>query len=398
MPFAWSRASIVAAGVSCLAAACSSSAPAPGSGRGGKAVAASGRASELKTASDRTRSGRADAPAPSSPSTDRSEPAAPPPTSNPFAFSEFVHVAGRGEVAEDDLNEWRREYEGARAPDVEFSHPYFVVADAAGHAFVADKEAHAVRRIAVDGTISTWLGTNRAGNGPDAVTSGRQVAVTLPNGLWLRDDGTLYVLDLGNGKIRRVDAAGQASTLATIPGGIDTGRGLWVADDEKTVYFAAKSALRRWTPNGVETLADGFVSLGNLVVDRDGSLLFTDRGGNRVYRRRPTGEVVSVAGNGTTAGGGHGHAANESGLAGPRGLAVVGDGHYVIATHRGRRLWGLDPQGRLALLHDGAVGAGAVVAAPGTIGVIRGLSRAPNGDLWLAHGDAGQIHTLRRGP
>lgn len=325
------------------------------------------------------------------------DPAAlPAPTgSSPYAFGELVLVAGRGEVADDEHNDWQQTFEGAAAVDVELSHPYFAVADANGQVFIADKEAHGVRRVAVDGTLTTWLGTNVAGNGSDGPALGSTVAVELPNGLWLRDDGTLYVLDLGNGKIRRVDSAGVASTLATIDGGIDTGRGLWVAADERTVLFAAKTALRRWTPAGVETLADGFVSLGNLLVDEDGSVLFCDRGGNRVWRYAADGEVSLVAGSGEDGEPVDHAVAVEAPLLGPRSLAVLGGGHYIIATHRGRRLWGLGPDGRLTLVHDGETGAGLVTAEPGTIGVIRGLSRARNGDLWLTHGDDGRVHVLR---
>ena len=314
--------------------------------------------------------------------------------SAPFAFGELVHVAGKGEHDEDGHNGWKPEFEGALATDVELSHPYFAVADRSGAVFIADKDAHAVRRVTPDGHIFTWLGMSRPGDGPDTPTSAADVAVRSPNGLWLGGDGVLYVLDLGNGKVRRVDTSGTSRTLAVISGGIDTGRGLWVAADERTVYVAAKSELKRWTPNGVHALADGFISLGNILIEPDGTIVLCDRGGNRVWRRTRDGQVAALAGNGLDFGGTT-HKALETTLLGPRGIVALDHGRYVIATHRGRRLWGLDSSGELTLLLDGETGAGLIPVDPGAIGVIRGLSRSPAGDLWLTHGDGGQVHVLK---
>ena len=88
------------------------------------------------------------------------------------------------------------------------------------------------------------------------------------------------------------------TTLFRVEGRIRTGRGLWVKDDESLVYFASKTLVGRWTPaNGVDTLASGFVGLGNLIVDGAGQLLVTDRDGNQVYRVSTSGGVQAIAGN-----------------------------------------------------------------------------------------------------
>ena len=66
------------------------------------------------------------------------------------------------------------------------------------------------------------------------------VTMNLPNGLWVRGDGTVYVLDTGNGKVRRLDTNGMMTTLFTDSKGISGGRGLWVKNDESLVYYAWK--------------------------------------------------------------------------------------------------------------------------------------------------------------
>src|SRR4030095_9385564 len=116
----------------------------------------------------------------------------------------------------------------------------------------------------------------------DEATTATEVALNQPNGLWVRGDGTVYLLDLMNGKVRRVDTNGLASTLFTVPGGIFIGRGLWVSDDEAVAFFCAGDVVKKWTPaDGVSDYASGFVELGNLVVDPSGDLVVTDRRGHR---------------------------------------------------------------------------------------------------------------------
>ncbi len=51
-----------------------------------------------------------------------------------------------------------------------------------------------------------------------------------PNGLWVLEDGTVYILDLDNDKVRKLHPDGMMVTLFTVPG-LTLGRGLWVAAD-----------------------------------------------------------------------------------------------------------------------------------------------------------------------
>ena len=48
-----------------------------------------------------------------------------------------------------------------------------------------------------------------------STTIATNVAMNQPNGLWVRGDGTVYVLDTGNGKVRRLDTNGMMTTLFT---------------------------------------------------------------------------------------------------------------------------------------------------------------------------------------
>ncbi|HWO00225.1 MAG TPA: SMP-30/gluconolactonase/LRE family protein [Blastocatellia bacterium] len=78
--------------------------------------------------------------------------------------------------------------------------------------FVADTVNHRVRRVdLVAGMVDTLSGSGFAGSddGPAHTATFRQ-----PIGLALDSDGTLYVSDVDNSNIRRVDPAGTVNTLA----------------------------------------------------------------------------------------------------------------------------------------------------------------------------------------
>jgi len=124
------------------------------------------------------------------------------------------------------------------------------MADRAGNYYIADKDAHGIRKIRRDGTIITVAGINSPGDGVDTLSPATQVALREPNGLWTRGDGTVFILDTGNGKVRRLDTNQMLQTLFVVPGGTIVGRGLWVSDDETLAYLCSGNVVKRWTPSG----------------------------------------------------------------------------------------------------------------------------------------------------
>jgi DNA-binding beta-propeller fold protein YncE len=316
------------------------------------------------------------------------------------SFSTIETIAGLGQIEKKGVSGWKPEYEGGLATAAELSRPHMTVADAAGNLYVADKDAHAVRKISPAGVITTLAGTGVPGDDGDGVATERRLSS--PNGLWVHGNGTAYVLDMGNAKVRRVDAQGQMSTLFEVPSGLGTGRGLWVADDESLAYAAAGSSLKRWTPGqGVTTVAAGFASLGNLAVLPSGKILVTDRLAHRVYRVDPdTGSKTPVAGNGTTAGGGDGSTALSTGLNEVRGVWPHPRGGYFLATHKGGQVWFVDSAGIIHLFVDGDsddthAGDGQPFGEGKKISEPRGISMDAAGNLIITEHDAGFVRLVR---
>jgi hypothetical protein len=315
-------------------------------------------------------------------------------------YGRLQTVAGKGEVTADGYNGWLPEFENAPAVEAELSRPHIAMADDVGNIYIADKDGNAIRKATRAGMIQTVAGTGEAGDDGSTAGPATQRRLSQPNGLWVRGDGTFYILDLGNSKVRRVDTNGVLTTLFYANDGIDIGRGLWVKDDESLIYFASGTTLKKWTPGGgIKTVASGFAELGNLIVDPNGILVVTDRVANRVYQISKAGTKIPIAGNGDVSGGGNGSRALETGLAGVRGVWFLPNGRYLLATHAGSQVWYVDATGSIYLFVDGAPG---IHAGDGDyfrthgpkLSEVRAVTVDKGGRIIITENDGGFIRTI----
>jgi len=203
---------------------------------------------------------------------------------------------------------------------------------ATGELYVFDSGR--IRKVAADGTVSTYVGPTDAGFLTGS-TDGVGTAARFSNSGYLAfaANGDLYVADTNNNTIRKVTADGTVTTVAgvagqsgAVDGSVAAGaatsavrlnfpRGLTV-DSSGTVYFVQSSSVRKIDPAGnVTTLAgvfnsgaqlDGqppFARLGflqSITLAPDGLLYVGSNGLQRVHPQ--TGAVTTLAGNLFTAG------------------------------------------------------------------------------------------------
>jgi hypothetical protein len=309
-------------------------------------------------------------------------------------------IAGLGQ--QEDVNGWLPSMEGTNALHVELSNTHMTMADAAGNLYFADKESHAILKMTPDGNVHTLVGTHVAGNGGDAPQPGTSVALSNPNGLYVLPEGTVYILDRDNDKIRRMGTNGVVATVVTDPVPILLGRGLWVSPDETLLYYTAyhttgdAGVVRKWTPGGgLTTYASGFVQPGNIDVDpTDGNLVVTDRGAHRVYRVFSDGSRAVIAGDGTTQNHGDGGPATDAGLDEVRGIAFLPHGGYFLATQGDGDIWYVEPNG---IAYEFIQGSGSSTPLPHDgICEPRGISIAPWGDLIITENDYAVVRVVRR--
>ena len=195
--------------------------------------------------------------------------------------------------------------------------PYEIRFNSAGDLVFVDMPNHVVRCVyAANGCIATIAGSGEAGfagdGGPAAEAQLRQ-----PHSIEIAADGAIFVADIGNHRIRRIDPTS---------GVIDTFAGTGEAGPTTDGAHALQTPL-----HGPRTLA----------FDEAGDLLLTLREGNAVYRiDMAVGTVHHVAGTGQAGYAGDGGDAKRADLAGPKGICATPAAIYIADTesHTVRRI------------------------------------------------------------
>jgi len=184
-----------------------------------------------------------------------------------------------------------------------------------GTVYFSEHAGHRIRWITSGGTLRTLAGTGAAGYGGDGGAAD-QAQINAPAGLAYHD-GTLYIADRTNNRIRAVDIVG---------GGIRTVAGNGVAGWEATDTLALTGKL--FTPEAV-------------AVSDDGGLLFiADTGNNRVRSvNLDSGRLGNLAGTGDMAYTGELLEGGETGIFLPRGVATGPAANVFIADTGHQIVW-----------------------------------------------------------
>jgi len=238
--------------------------------------------------------------------------------------------------------------------------PSAVAAAADGSVYVADTNNHRVRRIDRDGTITTVAGVGRRGTAGDG---GRAVDAELwsPVALAFAPDGGWYVVERDAHRVRRIDPGGVITTVA------GTGEAGFSGDG------GPATAARLSAPTGV-AVAD------------DGAIYVSDTRNHRVRRIGPDGVIATVVGTGEAARAGPGRHATDVHVGSPVGIAFASDGGFYVASSGGHRVLHVDVAGTVTA----AVGTGIAgfrgdggPAAEARITSVSALAVGPDGALYV---------------
>ena len=208
--------------------------------------------------------------------------------------------------------------DGGPARQASLNHPHEIRFDRAGNLFIADASNNAIRRYdAKTGLISTIAGNGRPGYTGDG---GAAANAQLKNPISLQFDlaGNLFIADIGNQVIRRVDA--KTGVITTFAGTGRTGE----------------------TPEGAPIAGTPLSGPRSLDFDRVGNLWLVTREGNQLFRfDLAAGVIHHAAGTGKKGFTGNGDSAKAATLSGPKGIAIAPDGDVYLAdteNHAIRRL------------------------------------------------------------
>ncbi|MFC6223251.1 SMP-30/gluconolactonase/LRE family protein [Hymenobacter artigasi] len=235
-----------------------------------------------------------------------------------------------------------------------FSDPTGVAVDGRGQLYVADRGNQRIRQIDLaTGAVSTLAGSGTAGFA-DGV--GTAAAFSDPTGV-AYGNGSVYVADRGNRRIRQIDlATGAVSTLAgsgasgtadgvgaaatfSGPTGVAYANGMVFVADNRLIRQVAVATGVVSTPAGSGTagFADGvgaaarFNGAAGVAANANGSVVYVTDLGNRRIRKLvvATRTVTTLAGTGAT--GGLDGAGAVATFGTPMGVALANDGNIYVA-------------------------------------------------------------------
>ena len=179
-----------------------------------------------------------------------------------------------------------------------FRQPTGVTGDHAGNLYVADSQNHTIRKITPAAVVSTFAGS--AGNSGSSDGNGSSARFNNPADVAVDQAGNLYVADSLNSAIRNITPAADVSTLAGLPGGHGSSDGTGSAarfnvpeglalDAEKNLYVADvnNETIRKINPIAVVTTWAG-------AAGQPGSV---DGTGNAARFSLPCGVALDAAGN-----------------------------------------------------------------------------------------------------
>ncbi len=208
--------------------------------------------------------------------------------------------------------------DGGPATAATMNQPHEIRFDRDGNLFIADMRNHAIRRWdAKTKVLTTFAGNGQPGysgdGGPAAKAQFKQ-----PHSIQFAPNGDLYVCDIGNHVVRRIDM--ETGLIETFAG---TGKAGPTADG---------SPIKGTPLNGPRSLD----------FDRDGNLWVATREGNQVFKfNLKKGRIHHIAGTGKKGFTGNGGPAKEATLSGPKGIALAPNGDVHLAdteSHSIRRI------------------------------------------------------------
>ncbi len=253
--------------------------------------------------------------------------------------------------------------------DARFYNPQGVATDFAGNIYIADTYNSQIRKIDLNGKVSTLAGSGISGS-----LNGNKNVASFSNPYGVASDlaGNVYVADMGNNLIRKIDASGNVTTLAGngIAGYADgTGTSSSfnsprsVATDALGNVFVADAGnnrIRKIDPTGQVTTfagtgAYGYYTPGNdfylpsgVATDLAGNVYVADTYNNRIRKITSTGQISTLAGSGSTG------ILNGTGIAAtfnsPTGVTVDAAGNVYVSDSGNQTIRKIDPNAQVTTL------------------------------------------------
>jgi sugar lactone lactonase YvrE len=224
-----------------------------------------------------------------------------------------------------------------------------------------------VRKIDPQGKITRFAGNGVLGDKGDGGPA-VQASFGVIQDIAVDGQGNVYLADLTNRKIRRVDTQGVVTTLASDtwvkivdeeihPNGIAINKSgeIFISDsgsskirkinlDQKVITFAGTGEFRDYGDGGPAIQA-GIRSPGGLAFNPDGELFIAEETSHRIRKINKEGNIIHVAGTGVAGFGGDGGPATQAQLKSPYRMAIDKEGNLYFSDRDNNRIRKIDPHG-----------------------------------------------------
>ncbi len=253
--------------------------------------------------------------------------------------------------------------DGGPAIAAQVNNPYGLARGPDGALYFAEYSGQVIRKVAPDGTISTVAGTGQKGYSGDGGPA-LKATFNLPHELRFDKAGNLFIADMTNNAIRKVDM--KTGLITTIAGGgksgysgdggpavkaqfnqphsiqFDPSGDLYICDvgnnvirkvDMKTGIISAFAGTGKAgpTPDGAPIAGTPLNGPRSIDFDAQGNLWLVTRAGNQVFKFDiKAGKIQHVAGAAPKSAP-SGTPAQQAKLSGPKGIAVAPDGNVFLA-------------------------------------------------------------------
>jgi sugar lactone lactonase YvrE len=251
--------------------------------------------------------------------------------------------------------------DGGQGGSALFNYVFGVAVSRGGDLYIADGENHRIRRIDINGQVSTFAGTGKAGFAGDGGPA-RLAQIDYPQDVALDEQGDVYIADGDNNRVREVTpdgvihtVAGTGITASNGDGGRATASALnspagLAIDPRGRLFISEGTTVRMVDETGVihryagaldrkGTAVDGQLAVNallqypqGLAVDASGNLYIADAENNRIWRVDATsGKIGAVAGTGQRGYAGDGGSAVAAKLNFPTAVAIDPASNLYIA-------------------------------------------------------------------
>lgn len=231
-----------------------------------------------------------------------------------------------------------------------FEMPQAVAVAADGTVYVADSTNNRIRKITAAGVVSTFAGSGALGS-VDGIGTAAMFAT--PSGIAIDSTGNLFVANFDDHNIRKITPAGVVTTFAG------------PAQDPGTASVSGST-------NGTGATAEFYLPRG-ITIDSNDNLYVTDSGNNMIRKITKTGVVTTVAGS-TTPGSADGAAATAR-FNNPSGIAIDASGNLYVSDQDNNTIRKITPAGVVTTLAGTAGqigwadGTGATARFEGPVGI-----------------------------